>query len=181
MDGLVLAVGSCSIAERHQVVGAEWVPTILVCVQYRNQCWPLLNDANASVAVAVDASFVTFGQAEPTLQVEVVVRQVRLVATHKQAGQKAAHQLGHLLAAGISRAGMELLLQGFEACLALGGRAVVRIESGVHQSHISNLQANGVLGVFNGVQTTVDAVGQALQLLVSAPPFLASRLRCKEA
>ena len=114
VDGLVLTDGSCSVAEGQEVVGTEGVRTILVCVQNRNQRRSFLNDANASVAVAVDASLVTFGQAEPTLQVEVVVRQVRLVAAHKQAGQKAAHQLGHVLADGISRAAVELLLQGLK-------------------------------------------------------------------
>lgn len=140
-----------------------------------DESWSFLNDANSGVAVAVDMSFVAFGNAEESLKIEIVVGQVRLVAADKQAGEKAGHHLSHVLPDWIV-AGLKLVPQGFKTYLALWGRASDGIESRVHLGHVSYLLANELLSFFDGGQAVVDAVGQSLELIVSRAPFFSSKL-----
>ncbi len=129
--------------------------------------------------VTVDVSLVAFGQTEEAFQIEIVVGQVRLLAADKQAGEKVGHHLAHVLSDRIV-AGLELVPQGFETCLALGGSALERVESRVNLGHIGYLLANDFLGFLDGGQAAVDAVGQPLELVMSGDPFFSSKLRWRE-
>ena len=50
-----------------------------------------------------------------------------------------------------------------------------------NSDYILNLLADFFLSLLDGSESSVDAASETLQLVMSAPPFLASKLRCKEA
>ena len=67
------------------------------------QAWrPLLHETDPGVAVAMNAALVSFGLSEPTFEVEVVLRQVPVLPSHKQARRKASHDVAHRLPDGIA-------------------------------------------------------------------------------
>ena len=103
-----MAVGNRGIAVVQQFRRGERLLAIQVSVQYGDESWPFLNDANPGMAMAVDMSLVAFGKAEESLEIEIVVGQVRLIATDEQAGEKAGHHLAHVLPDRIV-AGLELV------------------------------------------------------------------------
>ena len=61
-----------------------------------------LDDSNPRVAMTVNSSLVAFGQAEPSLKIEIVLDLLKLSRADKKAGQEADHQPGHVLANGSS-------------------------------------------------------------------------------
>src|SRR5205823_3184651 len=63
----------------------------------RHQRRPFLNDPNSRVAVAVNPPLVTLRQAEPPLQIEIVLDSLELPLAHEQPGEEADHHSGHLL------------------------------------------------------------------------------------
>ena len=58
---------------------------------------PLLDDPHARVAMAVDPTLMPLGQAEPTLQIEIVVDVIERVTAGKETGAEAPHQSRHML------------------------------------------------------------------------------------
>jgi hypothetical protein len=50
------------------------------------------------MAMTVNSPLVAFGQAEPPLEIKIVLDLFKLSLTHKKAGQEADHQRGHVLA-----------------------------------------------------------------------------------
>ena len=48
--------------------------------------------------MTVNSSLVAFGQAEPSLKIEIVLELLELSRADKKAGQEADHQPGHVLA-----------------------------------------------------------------------------------
>ena len=108
-------------------------------VEGQQQCGAFLHDAHPSVPVAVDAALVPFGLSKPTLQIEVVLRHVRLFLSHKQPGGKAGHDTAHMLPDRIM-ALLELLLQDLKLRLTLGTRATVRFERRLDRPHICHVR-----------------------------------------
>jgi len=105
----------------------------------QQQCGTFLNDANPSVLVAVDAALVPFGLSKPTLQIEVVLRHVRLFLSHKQPRGKAGHDTAHMLPDRLM-ALLELLLQDLKLRLTLGTRATVRFECRLDRPHLYHVR-----------------------------------------
>jgi hypothetical protein len=108
-------------------------------VKGQQQCGAFLHEAHPSVPVAVDAALVPFGLSKPTLQIEVVLRHVRLFLSHKQPGGKAGHDTAHMLPDRIM-ALLELLLQDLKLRLTLGTRATVRFERRLDRPHICHVR-----------------------------------------
>ena len=108
MDGFCLAIGNRGIPVGQQFRRSERLVAIQVSVQHWDESWPFLNDANPGMAVAVDVSLVAFGKTEESLEIEIIVGQVRLIATDEQAGEKAVHHFAHVLPDRIV-AGLELV------------------------------------------------------------------------
>jgi hypothetical protein len=79
-----------------------------MCAEYGDKRWSFLNDANPGMAMAVDMSLVAFGKSEESFEIEIVVRQAREITTDEQTGEKAGHQLAHVLSNRVS-AGLELV------------------------------------------------------------------------
>jgi len=77
VQGLALAGGFFGTAIRQEVVHRERLRVRQVRIQRMDQRWPLLNDSNPRVAMAVNSPLVALGQAEPPFQVEVVADLVK--------------------------------------------------------------------------------------------------------
>jgi len=70
-------------------------------IQRRNEGGSFLDDAHPRMGVSVDASFVSFGGTEESLEFEVISGFPEIVFPHEESGMKALHRLGHVLSDGI--------------------------------------------------------------------------------
>src|SRR5262249_34896963 len=147
-----------------------------VCVQRMHQRRSLQNEANPRVAMSVDSSFMTLGQAKPPLEIEVVLDRFKLALADEKAGQKAHHHRGHLMANRILGT-LEAIDQFFELLLPRGAGLAPRFEGGGNFLDVLDVFADRCLLVPNFVSTPVDALGQAAELLFGEPPFFSSKFR----
>src|SRR5947209_12076963 len=85
-----LAVGT-------QVFDTEWSRVDQVSVQGQQQRRAFLHDSHSGMTVAMNPTLMALGLAKPTLQIEVVTRQVRLVTSDEQSRLEAPHYHRHLL------------------------------------------------------------------------------------
>src|SRR5262245_25279890 len=81
-----------------------------VRIEGQQQRGAFLDESYPGVAVAVNAALVAFGLSEPAFEVEVVLRQVPVLPSHKQARRKAGHDVAHRLPNGITTL-LQLCLQ----------------------------------------------------------------------
>src|SRR3954454_15793054 len=81
------------------------------------------------MTVAVDPTLMALGLAEPTFQIEVVTRQVRLVTTDEQPRLEAPHHRRHLPPDRV-RFGSQAIAERREEGSTLIARAAGRVESG---------------------------------------------------
>jgi hypothetical protein len=132
------------------------------------------------VAVAVNTALVSFGLSEPAFEVEVILRQVPVLPSHKQARRKAGHDVAHRLPDGIATL-LKLCLQDLKLRLTLGTRTTVRFQCRLERPDILHVGANGFLCGVDGTQPPVAVSGQPRESVVSSPPFFASRLRWSDA
>ena len=148
----------------------------MVRVQHQHQRRPFLHDPHPRVAMAVNPTLVALGQAKPPLQVEIVEDLRHVVATGKQAATERQHQPHHVV---MNRVGglLEPRSQLFELRLALLAIPRPRLQRCGHLLDLLHRLANRLLLARYQGQTTVDATGQTVQLLLCEPPFFASKLR----
>ena len=146
----------------------------------RIQCWnrrrPFLNDANSSVAMAMDPTLVTLGQAKPALKIEVVFEFLKLVLTDEKAREEANHHLGHVEANRIISL-LEFFRQLFELLLAIRAILPSRFESRGDLLDVLDVFSDFLLLGSDCFQTSVDAAGQAVELLLFEAPFFSSKFR----
>jgi len=128
--------------------------------------------------MTVDPPLVSLGKAEPAFQIKIVRREIR-IASHEQAGLKAAHHFGHLLVDRI-RLGDEPLFQFPKLLLPMSHIARFWLQRLGNGLDVGDIVAYGLLRFVDCFQTPIDALGQPRQLLLCAPPFFASRFRCKD-
>lgn len=151
-----------------------------VGIKGQQQCRAFVDDADPRVSVAVNTAFVAFGLSKPSFQVQVVPRQIRILASDKQARSKARHHLAHVVPDRVGTA-LELRLQRLKLRLSLRARATVRIEGGLDGLHLSHLVAHVLLGGLHAAQPPVDVAGQTGESVLSSSPFWASRFRWSDA
>lgn len=96
MNGFTLTSRRRSGAVRLQVDSGEWSRVLLVGVQSQDQRGAFLNDTDARMTSSVNPSLMPFGQTKPSLQVQVVSRQVHSIAASKQTRSEACHHLGEV-------------------------------------------------------------------------------------
>ena len=128
----------------------------------------------------MNAALVSFGLSEPAFEVEVVLRQVPVLPSHKQSRRNAGHDVAHRLPDGIAIL-LQLRLQDLELRLTLRTRTIVRFERGLDRPDILHVGANGFLCGVDDTQPPVDVAGQPRESVVSSPPFCASRFRWSDA
>jgi len=126
-----------------------------VRIEGQEQRGAFLDEADPRVPVAVDTALVPFGLSEPAFQVEVILRQVRLIAPDKQPRGKARHHAAHVLADRIV-ACLALPLQDLKLLLTLGPRAPLRLECRLDGLDILHIITNGLLDVVDCGQAPVD-------------------------
>jgi hypothetical protein len=109
------------------------------------------------MAMAVDAALVAFGEAEPALQAQIVLGQLRISAD-KQTGLKTGHHLGHPLVDRIL-VGDESLLQFLELLLPLHRGTVLGSERAGDGLDFADVATHGLLRVTNLGQPAFDTAG----------------------
>ena len=147
-----------------------------VRVQCEDQCGPILDDSNPRVAMTVNSPLVAFGQAEPPLEIEIVLDLFETFPRHEKAGQEADHQPGHVLANRILFA-FESLDQLLELRLAILAASAFRVECRGHLVDVLDVLADWLLLGLDMLQSPVDAACQSAKLLLCEPPFFASKFR----
>src|SRR5437868_4872333 len=72
MDGLGLALGRRGVLVGAQIICGKRLGMCLVGVQGQQERWTFLNKTHPRMLVSMDAALVSFGQAKPTFQVQIV-------------------------------------------------------------------------------------------------------------
>jgi hypothetical protein len=161
---------------RQQVVDAERFGVGVVGVQRVRQCRPFLDNPHTRVAMAVNPTLMPLGQAEPTLEIEIVVDLIESVIARKEASTEAPHQTRHLF---VDR--IVVAVNASEDCVEVGltlGRCLCcRVQGRSHLLDRLDVAPDRLLLGFHQVQSLVNAGGQPAQLLLCEPPFFASRFR----
>lgn len=93
----MLALGLGCRPIRQQIIDGERLRVGAVCVQCRHHRRSFPDDPHPGVTVTVDPTLMPLGEAEPALQIEVVLDLVHGVPTREEAGSEALHQTGHML------------------------------------------------------------------------------------
>jgi hypothetical protein len=147
-----------------------------VGVQSMHQSRALQNDANPRVAMTVDPPLVTLGQAKPPLQIEIVSDLLELPLADEQAGEEARHHLDHLPVDRVLRP-REAIDQPFERLLPLRVTPLSGFEGRGDFRDLLDVASDRLVFGLNGVEATVDAIGQSAELLLGEPPFCSSTFR----
>src|ERR1700677_4277356 len=124
--------------------------------------------------MAVDAPLMTLGQTKPTLQIQVVLDFFELAGADEKARDEAEHDLCHVLANWIFRP-REALAQFLELLLAFRAIHLARFEGRGYFRDVLDVFADRLLLGPDFVQSSVDAAGQAAELLFCGPPFFSSK------
>lgn len=145
-------------------------------IQRMHQCWPLQNDAYARVSMAVNAAFMALRNAKPSLQIQIVVDRGQRVFANEQAGQKTHHHRRHFL---VDRgfAVRETILQVLELLPPFGTTLRCRIKRRGDGGNVLHVVTQLLLFGADGVEATVDAVGQSVELRFGEAPFFSSKFR----
>ena len=126
--------------------------------------------------MTVNPPLVAFGQAKPSLKIEIVHDLLELSRAHKKTSQEAGHQRGHVLANGIL-----IALESIDQLLKLPLAMLATLSSGFegcgYLLDVLDVFSDRLLLGLDVVQSPVDAVGQTAQLLFCEAPFLASKFR----
>jgi hypothetical protein len=97
VDRLTLTLGLTRRPVWQKIIDTERVGVGPMGVQRVHQRRSLLDHPDPRMAVAVDPTLVPLGQAEPPLQLQVVLHRRAVIPAGEQAGAEAAHQVGHVL------------------------------------------------------------------------------------
>src|SRR6478672_6617394 len=126
--------------------------------------------------MSVDPPLVALGQAEPSLQVQIVLDLLELARADEEAGQEADHQRGHVP---VNRAliPLESIDQLLELLPAILATLTPRFEGRGYFLDVLDVLSDRLSLGLDMLQSSVDADGQAIELLLCEPPFFASRFR----
>ena len=128
------------------------------------------------MAAPVNPPLVALGQAEPALEIEVVLDPLELARGDEEPGQEACHQRGHVPTNRILGP-LESIDQSLELLPAI--RAALRpgLEGRGYLLDVLDIFSDRLLLGSDMVQSPVDAAGQAAELLLREPPFFAPKFR----
>ena len=126
--------------------------------------------------MTVNPPLVTLGQAEPSLKIEIVLDRFKLPLADEKAGEEAHHHRGHMQANRILSP-LESINQFFERLLAICARLLSRYEGRGYLLDVLDVFSDCLLCGLDFVETSVDAAGQAAELLFCEPPFFLSKFR----
>lgn len=178
-DGLVLRCGRRGVEVGEQFGSRQRFAMAEVCIECVDQGRAFLHDPHAGMFVSVNVPLVSLRQPKPAFQVEVVAWLVGILATHEQADLKTGHDLAHLLLNQIV-ARSQLVTQGLESLRAFGTGTAGRFQGFLDGPDGGDVALDRLQVVLDLVQSTVDAASQALELALSAPPFLTWMFRSSD-
>ena len=101
-DRLLLACRHTAMTVRLKVLDRKGGIMMHVCIKCQHQRWTLLYQPNPRMATTMNPTLMPFGTLEPTLQIQIIFREIGRLTTHKQPQLKTAHHLGKLLVHGVS-------------------------------------------------------------------------------
>jgi len=130
-------------------------------IQCQDQRWAFQYDPHSCMPVPMDATFVPFGLAEEPLQVQVVLGQIWIISSDKQAWHKTLHHFGHVLPHRIFLF-FERLPKTQEGGFPIFCRSGAPIERGSHRTDVFDLTADLLLLALYFGKPTVNAVSQSL-------------------
>ena len=126
--------------------------------------------------MTVNPPLVAFGQAEPSLQVEIVLDLLELSLANEKAGQEADHQRSHVLANRIFIP-LESIDQPLELRLAILASPTFRFKGCGHLVDVLDVLSDWLLLGLDVFQSLVNASAQTAKLLFRESPFFASKFR----
>lgn len=176
MDRLTLALGFACRPVRQQVLNGERLRVSDVSVQCMHHRWSFLDDPYPCVTMAMDPTLVPLRQAEPALQIQIILELIQVVTACKEAGAEAVHQTGHMLMDRLAVA-TKAIEDHIEVRLTLGRFLPRRVQGRGHLPDRRDVASDRFLLRFHQDQSLVDAGGQPAQLLLREPPFFASKFR----
>src|SRR4051812_36401589 len=147
-----------------------------VSVQRRQQRRPVQDQADPRVAMTVDPTLVTLGQAKPTLQLEIIPDRFILLLADEQAGEEAEHHRRHAVPDRILRR-LEAIDQRLELLRPLGDVLAPGLQRRGHLRDHVHVSSDHPLLLFDFVEARPDASRQPAELLLREPPFFASKFR----
>ncbi len=147
-----------------------------VGIQGMHQRRAFQDDPDPRVAMTVDPPLVTLGQAEPTLQIQVVADLLERPRADEQPGKEAHHHRDHLLVDRVVGP-LEAIDQAFEGRFPPGVAVLPDVEGRGDFLDVRDVAADRFLFGPDRVETPVDATGQAAELLLGEPPFCYSTFR----
>ena len=171
--------GRLGLPVRSQVFHTEGFGVSQMRVQGQQQRRAFLHDSHPGVTMAMNPTLMSLGQAKPTLQIEVVTRQVRLVTPDEQSRLEAPHHRRHLLPDRV-RFGSQAISQRREDDPTLIARAAGRIEGRPDLDDLLNPLSDRDLRLLDRIESPVDETGQAAQERFASPPFFAPRFRPRD-
>jgi hypothetical protein len=131
------------------------------------------------MTVTMDPTFMALGLAEPTLQIEVVPRQVRLVTSDEQSRLEAHHHRRHLLPDRV-RLGSQPIAQRREDHATSIARAAGRIKRRGNLDDLGDMLSDRDLRLLDRIESPINEPGQATQERFATPPFFAPRFRPRD-
>src|SRR3954469_15572705 len=149
-------------------------------VQRGHQRRPRLNQTDPRVATAVDPTLMALRQAEPALQVEVILDPFVVLLADEQAGEEAEHHRRHAVA-DRPLGCLEAIDQRLEPLLPLGDIRRPGLERRGHLRDHLDVSSDDLLLIFDLVEAPLDASGQAAELLRRESPFFSSKSRWSDA
>jgi hypothetical protein len=147
-----------------------------VRIQRGHQRCPRLDQPDPRVATTVDPTLVALGQAEPTLQVEVILDPFVVLLPNEQAGQEAEHHRRHAVPDRILGR-LEAIDQRLERLLPLGDVLAPGLERRGHLRDHSHVSSDHLLLLLDFVEARPDASREPAELLLREPPFFAPIFR----
>src|SRR5947209_19558750 len=147
-----------------------------VSVQGPHQRRPPRPDPHTRVPPTLDPTLVALRQAQPTLQIEIVPDPFVLLLADEQAGEEAEHHRRHAVTDRILGR-LEAIDQRLELLLPLRDVLGPGLQRRGYLGDHLDVSSDDLLLLFDFVETSLDASGQAAELLLGVPPFFAFRFR----
>ena len=154
--------GRFGMAIDYQILDGQQPGVVQVGVEGQQQRGAFQHNPHAGVTMPVNASLVALGLLEPALQVEVVLRQVGVIAADKEARLKAGHHLAHVSADRIVTR-QELVSKSLKPHLTFLATAPFRIERLFDCTDVPHIVSHLLEGLFDLTNSAIDTVGQPLE------------------
>ena len=145
-------------------------------VQSQQHGCAFLHDAHSGMTTPVDATFVSFGQTKPTLQIQVVARQIGATTTREQPRLETRHHPAHLLANRIFVC-QQFTLQRAEDSSALYPAVRCGVKRPIDLPNLLDIRRYLLLRFHHQAFPFVDAIVQPVEQRLRVPPFLSRTLR----